>query len=335
MKRVAINGFGRIGRLVLRILMQYHRDEVEVAVVNGTTSTDNLAHLFKYDSIHRTYPGTVDYTEKSLIIDGWEIPIISDRDINNLHWSDFNVDLVYECTGKFKSRAENQIHINNGAKKVLLSVPAKDKMDATVVLGVNDETLKPEHVLVSNASCTTNCLAPIAKVLNDNFGIVHGHMTTVHSYTGDQRILDGTHKKDLRRARAAAMNIVPTSTGAAKGIVSCIPALDGKLAGKALRVPTPDGSLVDLTCWVEKDVTVEDINAAMKKASETTMKGILEYCTAPIVSSDIIGSDYSSIFDSQLTAVKGTHLVQVVGWYDNEWGYSRRLVELGIKMISF
>ncbi|MBO8087830.1 MAG: type I glyceraldehyde-3-phosphate dehydrogenase, partial [Marichromatium sp.] len=264
--------------------------------------------------------------EKSIVIDGKEIHIYSEKNPEALPWGDLGVDLVFECTGIFRKREQCQMHINAGAKKVALSVPAKGDVDATIVLGVNDETLKDSHKIVSNASCTTNCLAPVAKVLHDNFTIKSGLMTTIHSYTNDQKILDLPHS-DLRRARAAAVNMIPTTTGAAKAIGLVIPTLKGVLDGMAVRVPTPDGSLVDLTVTLEKKTSAEEINALMKKAAHNEMKGILEYSELPLVSSDIVGNPASSVFDSDLTSVKGD-LVKIITWYDNEWGYSNRLVQL-------
>jgi glyceraldehyde 3-phosphate dehydrogenase len=330
--RVAINGFGRIGRITYRALLK--KENVEVVAFNDLTDTKTLAHLFKYDSVHGKFDGTVDYDGDELIINGNRIRVYSERDPENLPWGELNVDIVAECTGIFRKREQMNKHLKAGAKKVLLSVPsaAADDVDATIVLGVNDDILKPEHKLVSNASCTTNCLSPIAKVLHDNFGIKTGLMNTIHSYTNDQIILDSPHK-DLRRARAAAVSIIPTSTGAAKAIGLVIPELDGKLHGLAMRVPTPDGSVVDLTCELEKVPTVEEINAAMKAAAEGPMKGVLEYCEDPIVSVDIVGNTHSSIFDSGLTMVKG-NIVKVVSWYDNEAGYSNRLADLLEKMAN-
>lgn len=333
MKKVAINGFGRIGRLVMRAILANHTDVMEVVAINDLTDAKTLAHLFKFDSVHKQYNGSVEAKENSIVIDGKEIHIYSERNPEDLPWAELNVDLVFECTGIFRKREQCQMHINAGAKKVALSVPAKGDVDATIVIGVNDETLKDDHKIVSNASCTTNCLAPVAKVLHDNFTIKSGLMTTIHSYTNDQKILDLPHS-DLRRARAAAVNMIPTTTGAAKAIGLVIPSLKGVLDGMAVRVPTPDGSLVDLTVILEKESSAEEINALMKKAAENEMKGVLEYSDLPLVSSDIVGNPASSIFDSDLTAVQGG-IVKIITWYDNEWGYSNRLAELGKKMISF
>jgi glyceraldehyde 3-phosphate dehydrogenase len=329
--RIAINGFGRIGRLTFRALLK--KDNVEVVAFNDLTDTKTLAHLLKYDSVHGKFDGTIDVDGEYLIINGQRIKVYSERDPANLPWGELNVDVVVESTGIFRKREQLEKHLQAGAKKVALSVPSatKDDVDATIVLGVNTEVLKPEHKIVSNASCTTNCLAPISKVLNDSFGIEFGLMNTIHSYTNDQIILDAPHK-DLRRARAAAVSIIPTSTGAAKAIGLVIPELDGKLHGLAMRVPTPDGSIVDLTVKLKKKATVDEINAAMKAAAEGSMKGILKYETDPVVSADIVGSEYSSIFDSLLTMEKGGDLVKVVSWYDNENGYSNRLADLAVMM---
>jgi len=331
MKKIAINGFGRIGRLTLRALLE--KKDVEIVAINDLTDNKTLAHLLKYDSVHGKFNGTVDADDEYITINGKKIKAFAEKDPANLPWKELGVDVVAECTGVFRRRDLLEKHLQAGAKKVALSVPA-DKptdVDVTIVLGVNDETLKPEHKLVSNASCTTNCLAPISKVLNDNFGIEYGLMNTIHSYTNDQIILDAPHK-DLRRARAAALSIIPTSTGAAKAIGLVVPALEGKLHGFAMRVPTPDGSVVDLTVKLTKKTNVEEVNAAMKAAAEGPMKGILKYETDPIVSCDIIGSTYSSILDSQLTMEKGGDMVKVVSWYDNEYGYSQRLADLVQRM---
>lgn len=329
--KVAINGFGRIGRLTFRALLK--KEQVEVVAINDLTSPATLAHLLKYDSIHGRFAGTVTVEDSSLIVNGVKIPIYAEKDPANLPWKALGVDIVAECTGVFRNREKMQKHIDAGARRVLLSVPADkaEDVDITVVMGVNDNLLKAEHIFVSNASCTTNCLAPVAKVLNDNYGIIRGLMNTIHSYTNDQIILDAPHK-DLRRARAAAMSIIPTSTGAAKAVGLVIPALKGKLDGFAMRVPTPDGSVVDLTVELEKETTKDEINAAMKAAAEGPMKGVLEYCTDPIVSSDIIGTTSSSIFDSLLTQVSGGKFVKIVSWYDNENGYSNRMADMLVKM---
>lgn len=331
MKKIAINGFGRIGRLTLRALLE--KKDLEIVAINDLTDNKTLAHLLKYDSVHGKFNGTVEADDEYITINGKKIKAFAEKDPANLSWKELGVDVVAECTGVFRRRDLLEKHLQAGAKKVALSVPA-DKptdVDVTIVLGVNDETLKPEHKLVSNASCTTNCLAPISKVLNDNFGIEYGLMNTIHSYTNDQIILDAPHK-DLRRARAAALSIIPTSTGAAKAIGLVVPDLDGKLHGFAMRVPTPDGSVVDLTVKLNKKTTADEVNAAMKAAAEGPMKGILKYETDPIVSCDIIGSTYSSILDSKLTMEKGGDMIKVVSWYDNEFGYSQRLADLVEKM---
>ena len=327
--KVGINGFGRIGRLVFRRLKEL--GGFDIVAINDLTDNKTLAHLLKYDSIHGRYNGNVVLSENGINVDGDEIKITAEKDPTKLGWGAMNTDVVIESTGVFTSMEKLKLHLDGGAKKVILTAPAKDALDATVVLGVNDSVLKPEMKIISNASCTTNCLAPMVKVLDDNFKIVKGFMTTIHSYTNDQGLLDQPHK-DLRRARAGAVNIIPTSTGAAKAVGEVLPHLKGKLDGFALRVPTPDGSLTDFVCVLEKETTKEEINAAMKKASEKEMKGILEYTEDPIVSMDIVGNPSSCIFDSLSTMAKG-NLVKVVGWYDNEWGYSCRVVDL-IKKIA-
>lgn len=331
MPTVAINGFGRIGRLVLRAIMKIYPN-INVVAINDITDAKTLAYLFKYDSIHKIFQGDVKHTDNSIIINGKEIKIFAEKDPEALPWKDMGVDLVFECTGIFTTKEKASKHLKAGAKKVVISAPAKDAVDATVVMGVNHNILKPEHAIVSNASCTTNCLAPVAKVLQDKFGIVNGLMTTIHSYTNDQRILDLPHS-DLRRARAAGMSMIPTSTGAAKAIGLVIPELNGKLDGLAIRVPTPDGSLVDLTVNLEKAATKDEINAAMKEAADTYLKGYLMYSHEPIVSIDIVGNEYSSIYDSMTTSVKG-NMVKIFSWYDNEWGYSVRLADLADYMMK-
>lgn len=325
--KVAINGFGRIGRLTFRALLE--KKNVEVVAVNDLTNAGTLAHLLKYDSVHGKFPGKVEYDGNSIIVNNKKIEIYAEKDPANLPWAKLGVDVVIESTGVFRKREQLEKHLSSGAKKVILSVPSANAndVDVTIVLGVNDFALKPEHKIISNASCTTNCLGPIAKVLNDKFGIRRGLMNTIHAYTNDQIILDAPHS-DLRRARAAAMSIIPTSTGAAKAIGLVIPELEGKLHGLAMRVPTPDGSVVDLTCELEKSTTKEEINAAMQEAAIGPMKGILEYCTDPIVSTDIIGNPHSSVFDSELTMVKDGNFVKIISWYDNEYGYSCRLADM-------
>lgn len=322
--RVAINGFGRIGRTTLRVMLQ--RPGIEVVVINDLTDSRTLAHLFKYDSVHRKFNGTVSHEENGIIINGKKIPVTAIKDPAILNWKHYNVDVVIESTGKFLDRESAQFHIIAGAKKVILSAPPKGNDISTVVLGVNDDILEKNDNIISNASCTTNCAAPMIKVLDDNWGIDDGYITTVHSYTGDQRLHDAPHK-DLRRARAAAISMVPTSTGAAKAITKIFPHLDGKLGGAGIRVPVPDGSITDITCQLKHLPTVNEINDAFRKASETSLKGILEYCEDPIVSIDIVGNPHSCIFDPEFTSVVG-NMVKVMGWYDNEMGYSSRLADL-------
>ncbi|MBT4823617.1 type I glyceraldehyde-3-phosphate dehydrogenase [Candidatus Woesearchaeota archaeon] len=326
MVKVAINGFGRIGRMVFKA---GHKDKnIEFVAINDLTDTKTLAHLLKYDSVHGRFPGKIEYTDDSLVIDGKTIKVFSEKDPAKLPWKDLRIDIALECTGFFRKYEDAHKHINAGARKVLLSAPGKGDKIPAIVRGVNCDGIgKSEHLIISNASCTTNCLAPVAKVLHEKFGLKRGVMTTVHGYTGDQRLLDAPHK-DLRRARAAAYNIIPTTTGAAKTVGKVIPELVGKLDGIAIRVPVPDGSCVDLVAELDKDVTAEEINKAMKEASETYLKGILEYTEDPIVSQDIIGNPYSSIFDAQMTSVMDGNFVKILSWYDNEWGYSARMVEL-------
>lgn len=325
--KIGINGFGRIGRLVFRRL--FKNPNVEIVKINDLTDNKTLAHLLKYDSAHGKFAAEVSGDEQYLYVDGKAIIGSAEKDPAQLKWGELGVDIVLECTGKFTDGQKAQAHLTAGAKKVIISAPGTN-VDATVVLGVNDHILTPEMKIISNASCTTNCLAPMVKVLDEVFGIEKGYMTTVHAYTADQNLQDAPHK-DLRRARAAALNIVPTSTGAAKAVGLVLPHLKGKLDGVAMRVPVIDGSLTDLTAILKKEVTKEEINQAMKQAAETTLKGILEYSTDPLVSVDIIGNDHSCIFDSQQTSCMG-NLVKVVGWYDNEWGYSCRLAELMLKV---
>jgi glyceraldehyde 3-phosphate dehydrogenase len=326
--KVAINGFGRIGRLTCRCLL--NKSNIEVVAINDLTDAKTLAHLFKYDSVHKKFNGEVSSEEGLIIINGNKIKVYAEKDPALLPWKELGIDVVVESTGVFRNRQKIEKHFEAGAKKVILTVPSdkKEDVDITVVIGVNNKDLKTEHRIISNASCTTNCLAPIAKVLNDSFGIKKGLINTIHSYTNDQIILDAPHK-DLRRARAAAMSIIPTSTGAAKAIGLVIPELEGKLDGLSMRVPTPDGSVVDLTCTLMKNVTKEEVNEAMKKAaSEGPMKGILEYCIDPIVSIDIVGNPHSSIFDSKLTQVIDGNMVKIISWYDNEFGYSNRVADM-------
>lgn len=325
--KVGINGFGRIGRLVFRKALA--DGKVEFVGINDLTDTATLAHLLKYDSVHGKFDGTVEVDGEYLIVNGQKIKVTAERDPAKLAWKELGAEYVIESTGVFRKQEQLLNHINAGAKKVLLTVPGKG-LDATVVLGVNDDVLTGDEKCISNASCTTNCLAPMVKVLNDEFGIEKGLMTTIHSYTNDQQLLDLPHK-DLRRARAAAESIIPTTTGAAAAVGQVIPELNGKLNGMALRVPTPDGSITDFVAILKKETTAEEVNAAMKKAAESNLKGILEYTEDPIVSVDIIGNSHSVIFDSLCTMVDG-NMVKVVGWYDNEWGYSCRVVDLLYKV---
>ena len=323
--RVGINGFGRIGRNFFRALKEQGAD-LDVVAVNDLTDTKTLAHLLKYDSIMGRFPGEVTAGEGTIVVDGKEIKVLAERNPAELPWGDLGVDIVVESTGFFTDATKAKAHIDGGAKKVVISAPAKNE-DGTFVIGVNEQDYDPaNHNIISNASCTTNCLAPLAKVLNDNFGIERGIMTTIHAYTGDQRLQDAPHS-DLRRARAAALNMIPTKTGAAQAVALVIPELKGKFDGLAVRVPTPTGSLTDLTFEASKDVTVEEIQAAVKAAAEGPLEGILKYTEDPIVSTDIVGDSHSSIFDATETKVIG-RLVKVLSWYDNEWGYSNRLVDL-------
>lgn len=324
--RVAINGFGRIGRMVFRAAL--HDSDLEFVAINDLTDTKTLAHLLKYDSTHGILDADVFSTPDSLVVNGKHIRVFAERDPLTLPWKDLNIDVVVESTGFFLTKESAEKHIIAGAKKVVLSAPAKGDDIKTIVKGVNENEYNPmtDHI-ISNASCTTNCLAPMVKVLNDNFGVVKGFMTTVHSYTGDQRLLDAPHK-DLRRARSAAVSIVPTTTGAAKAVARVIPQLKGKLDGIAMRVPTPDGSITDFVCELSKDVTKDDINNLFDNVSQYHLKGILQFSKDPLVSVDIVGNPHSCIFDSDLTNVIDKRFVKVVGWYDNEWGYSNRMVDL-------
>ena len=323
MSKIAINGFGRIGRLTFRNLTE--NDNVEIVAINDLTATDMLAHLLKYDSAHGRFNGTVEHTDNSLIVNGKEITVYAQRDPETLPWAELGIDVVIESTGFFRDAEGMGKHIKAGAKKVALSAPASGDIK-TIVLGVNDGELTTDDTMVSNASCTTNCLSPMAKVLDEKFGIESGFMCTIHAYTSDQRIQDAPHS-DKRRARAAAVNMIPTSTGAAKAVALVLPQLKGKLDGYAMRVPTITGSATDLTVQLKKEVTAEEINAAMKEAAEGPLKGILMYTEDPIVSSDIVGDKHSCIFDAGVTSAKG-NLVKVLGWYDNEAGYSARLANL-------
>ena len=323
--RVGINGFGRIGRSVFRILSD--RDDMEVAVINDLFDNDHLAYLLKYDTVMRVFPKDVRTDADSMTVAGKRIAMTAEKDPARIPWGAHKVDVVVEATGRLLTREALAKHLEAGARKVVLTVPAKDEIDAMIVMGVNDDTLRPEHHIVSNASCTTNCLAPIAKILDEQFGIEEGFMTTVHAYTNDQRLADVPHK-DLRRSRAAAENIIPTTTGAARAVGKVLPNLKGKLDGLAMRVPVPDGSIVDLTCRLRTPVSVEAVNAAVKQAAEGPMKGIVEYSEVPLVSSDIIGNPHSSIFDALSTQAARDGYLKVLAWYDNEWGYSNRVVDL-------
>ena len=329
--KVAINGFGRIGRMVYRIGLE--NPELEFVGINDLTDTKTLAHLLKYDSTQGRFPGEVSYDEDSIIVNGKKLKVTADRSPESIAWAE-TPDVVIESTGVFRAKESAKggygDHLKNGAKKVILTVPSKDEIDNMIVLGVNDDDLRPEDQCVSNASCTTNCLAPVAKVLNDSFGIVSGFMTTIHSYTNDQALLDAPHS-DLRRARSAAVSQIPTTTGAAKAVGKVIKELAGKMDGLAIRVPTPTGSLVDLVCVLKREVTKEEVNAAVKAAADGPMKGILEYTEDPIVSVDVIHNPHSSIFDADSTMVNG-NMVKILSWYDNEWGYSARVVDLILKL---
>ncbi|MBL7901834.1 MAG: type I glyceraldehyde-3-phosphate dehydrogenase [Bacteroidia bacterium] len=324
---IAINGFGRIGRVFLRNSLS--QPNLEVVAINDITDAATLAHLFKYDSVHGRFEGEVKAEGNALVVNGKSIRVVSSANPAQLPWKELKVDIVIESTGKFLDTASASLHLQAGARKVILSAPANDESIKSLVLGVNDHVLKPEDVIVSNASCTTNCAAPMLKVLHP-FGIEEAYITTVHSYTNDQRIHDAPHK-DLRRARAAALSIIPTSTGAAKAITRIFPDLKGKIGGCGMRVPVPDGSLTDITCVLKKVPTVEEVNQAFKKASQTHLKGILEYTEDPLVSVDVVGNSHSVVYDAEFTSIVG-NLLKVIGWYDNEWGYCNRLVELAIRM---
>jgi len=332
MRKVAINGFGRIGRLTLRAALERKAD-LDFVAVNDLVDVKTLAHLFKYDSVHRSYPGAVGADDDSIIVDGKKIRVFSERDPSNLPWAELGVDIVIESTGFFRKKKDAASHLKAGAKKVIITAPARgDEEVLTVVMGVNENAYEASlNDIVSGASCTTNCLVPMVKVLMDSFRIKHASMTTIHSYTNDQALLDAPHK-DLRRARAAALSMIPSTTGAAVAVTKVIPQLEGKIHGLAIRVPTPDASLVDLVAEVEKDTTREDVNAAFKRASEGNLKGIMKYCEEPLVSSDFITDAASCIVDADLTNVIDGRMVKVMGWYDNEWGYSCRMVDLATYM---
>jgi glyceraldehyde 3-phosphate dehydrogenase len=323
--RIAINGFGRIGRMVMRSAKK--RQLFDVAAINDLTDPQALAYAFQYDSVHGRYPGEVCVRDGKMWIDGDPFEVLSEPVPSKLPWKELGVDYVIESTGRFRKLSELDDHLEAGARRVVVTVPTKDYLESTVVLGVNDHVIEKDARIVSNASCTTNCAAPLAKVLHDSFGIRRGLLTTVHAYTADQRLVDAPHK-DFRRSRNAAINIIPTSTGAARAVGRVIPELEGKLDGLAFRVPVPDGSVLDLTADLERDVTAEEVNAAMKAAAEGPMRHIVEYVTDPIVSSDIVGNSHSCIFDSLLTQVMGGSMVKVIAWYDNEWGYSSRVEDL-------
>ncbi len=323
--QVGINGFGRIGRSVFRILSD--RNDIEVVAINDLFENEQLAYLLKYDTVMGIFSKEVRADEEAMYIDKQKVTMTAHRDPAKIPWKELGIQFVIESTGVFRNRALLEKHFDGGAQKVILTVPAKDEIDATIVLGVNDEQLKPEHRIVSNASCTTNCLAPMAKILQDNFGIVEGVINTVHAYTNDQRLADVPHK-DLRRSRAAGENIIPTTTGAAKAVGKVLPQLQGRLDGLAMRVPVPDGSIVDLVCRRRKKASVQVVNAAVRKAAEGPMKKIVEYSEAPLVSSDIIGNPHSSIFDALSTSSQEDGFIRIVTWYDNEWGYSNRVVDL-------
>lgn len=324
--RIAINGFGRIGRLVFRA--GYKNEKFEIVGINDITDAKTLAHLLKYDSVHRTFNADVKAKDNAISVDGKDYKVFSEKDPLKLPWKDLGVDYVLESSGKFREYSKAELHIKAGAKRVMLSAPGKGEPKIpSFVMGVNEDTYDPEKDFIfSNASCTTNCFAPVVKVLHENFGVRRGFMTTIHSYTTDQKILDLPHK-DLRRARAAALSMIPTSTGAAKAIIGLFPDLKGKLDAIALRVPTPNVSIIDFVAELEKDTTKDDVNKAFKDASEGSLKGYLQYCDEPLVSSDFIGNSYSSIFDAELTKVNG-NLIKVLSWYDNEWGYSIRMIDL-------
>jgi glyceraldehyde 3-phosphate dehydrogenase len=331
--KIGINGFGRIGRLTLKAINQYYSGKLEVAAVNDLTDTKTNAHLLKWDSTYGRYPGEVEATEDSIIVDGKRIKVLAERDPSNIPWRDYGADIVIESTGLFRDATKAAAHLQGGAKKVLISAPGKNE-DITIVLGVNEDQYDPKrHNIISNASCTTNCIAPVVKVLHQNFGISKGLMNTIHAYTNDQRLLDMYHK-DLRRARAAAMNIIPTTTGAAKAVAQVIPELKGKLHGLSLRVPTITVSIVDFVAELDKEVTVEQVNQAFQAAAEGPLNGILEYCEEELVSIDFKGNPASSIFDAPNTMVIGGNMVKVLAWYDNEWGYSCRLADLADYVVS-
>ncbi len=323
--KVGINGFGRIGRNVFRVITE--REGIDVVAVNDLADARTLSLLLKYDSVHGKFDGDIEVKEDAIVVKGKEVKLTKEKDPAGLPWKELGVDIAIESTGIFTKKADCAKHLEAGAKKVILSAPSKDQLDATIVMGINENDLKSEHKIVSNASCTTNCLAPLAKVINDNLQIEKGLMTTIHAYTNDQNVADMMHK-DLRRARAAAINIIPTTTGAAKAIGEVIPELKGKLDGMAMRVPVANGSVTDLVVSVKKTTSAEEVNSVLKAAADNELKGILEYCEDPIVSSDIIGNEHSCVLDAMSTCVIDGNLIKVIGWYDNEWGYSNRMVDL-------
>ncbi len=324
MVRVAINGFGRIGRMVFRAGI--NKEHMEVVAVNDLTDTKTLAHLLKHDSVHGTLPNEIGHDDQHIIVDGNKIRVFAEKDPSKLPWKEYDVDVVVESTGFFRTTEKCQAHLDAGAKRVVISAPAKDEETKTIILGINEHELGDERI-ISMASCTSNCLAPLVKVLEDNFGIEVGYFNTIHAYTGDQRHVDGPHK-DLRRARACAINIVPTTSGAAIAVEKAIPSVKGKVTGLAIRVPVPDGSITDLTCTLKKDVTVEQLNELFKNVAEHHLKGIMEYSEEPLVSTDIVGNTHSCVFDSLETHVLQKRTIKLLAWYDNEWGYSNRLVDL-------
>ena len=331
--KIGINGFGRIGRLAFRAINQHYGDKLEIVAVNDLTDAKTNAHLLKYDSTYGIYPGKVEATSDSIVVDGEKTRVISERDPAKIPWKDLGAELVLESTGLFTDATKAAAHLQGGARKVIISAPATNE-DITIVMGVNEDKYDTrKHNIVSNASCTTNCIAPVVKILNDKFGVSRGLLSTIHAYTNDQRLLD-TYHKDLRRARSAAMNIVPTTTGAAKAVSLVIPELKGKLHGMALRVPVPTVSICDLVCDLGKEASVEQINNAFKEAADGKLKGILEYCNEPLVSTDFKGNQHSSIFDALQTMVLGGNMTKVIAWYDNEWGYSCRMADLAIYMLG-
>ncbi|MCQ2966032.1 MAG: type I glyceraldehyde-3-phosphate dehydrogenase [Alphaproteobacteria bacterium] len=331
--RVAINGFGRIGRLAFRALAESGRTDVDVVAINDLGSPQANAHLLKFDSVHGKFPGEISATDDSITVNGKKIKVVAEPDPTKLPWKELDIDVVYECTGRFTDADKAKVHLEAGAKRVLVSAPSKGA-DLTVVYGVNHDKLTAEHKIVSNGSCTTNCLSPVAKVINDNFGIVRGYMTTIHSYTGDQRTVDTLHK-DLYRARAAALSMIPTTTGAAKAVGLVLPELNGKLQGSAIRVPTADVSVVDLKVVLEKSTTEAEVNAAIKAAAEGPMKGILGYNDLPLVSSDFTHDSHSSIFHADQTKVIDGNFLRILSWYDNEWGFSNRMSDTAVAMAKF